>query len=134
MKKNNANSANFNIKSVLFAIVPSYLFPAAMSFTSGWFLQDTQLMQASVTTIAIPSCLAAIFSLILLWQMQIHQAYPVSRIVRTLMLTFLVTLLIGAIAWNTPFQYDIANIILSATIGAAITTWRQPLLKPEEKA
>jgi hypothetical protein len=131
MKNNHVNATRMSIRALLFAVVSSYVFPAAMSWVSGWLLNDAELQKASITTIAIPSCIAAFFSFILLWQMQLHQITLVNKMIRTATLVVIMSCASALIAWGTGFQSEIWNIVLSSAIGAAITTWRQPMFTQE---
>jgi hypothetical protein len=125
------NATRMSIRALLFAVVSSYVFPAAMSWVAGWWLNDAAIQKASLTTISIPSCIAAFFSFILLWQMQLHQITLVNKMIRTATLVVIMSCASALIAWCTGFQSEILNIVLSSAIGAAITTWRQPIFTQE---
>ena len=131
MKNDHVHSTKMNIRALLLAIVSSYLFPAVLSWASGWLLNDPQLQKASMTTIAIPSAIAAFFSYLLLWKMQLHQVMLGNRMIRTATFIVVMSCVSALIAWCTGLQSEIVNIVLSAAIGAAITTWRQPIFTQE---
>ena len=131
MKNGYVHATKMNIRALLLAVVSSYLFPAVLSWASGWLLNDPHLRKASVTTIAIPSAIAACFSYLLLWQMQLHHITLGNRALRTATFVVVMSCLSALIAWCTGLQSELWNIVPSAAIGAAITTWRQPILRQE---
>ncbi|WP_103068499.1 hypothetical protein [Aquimarina sediminis] len=127
MKNKISKLNNFNIKAFLFAIIPSYIFPSGMSWVSGWIMDNIQLMQASYTTIAIPSLLAALLAYSLLYTMEKFQFFPVNRLIRTLLLSLITVCLSLIIIEITSLHSESFNILLSSILGSAITTWRQPI-------
>lgn len=129
MKSNLHKSTNFNTKAFLFASIPSYIFPVAMSWISGWFMNDSGVMQASYTTIAIPSLIAALLSYILLWGMEKLQFFPENKFTRTILLVIVMicmALITIELAYLKPETF---NILFSTILGTTITTWRQPISK-----
>lgn len=113
----------FTLKKLFIAILQSYVFPAVMSFTSGWFLNDINLQKASVTTIAIPSALATFFSFVLLWKLYNHQVILVNKITQLFLFILLMCSSAALIIWSFQLQAEFINILLSVVIGTAITTW-----------
>lgn len=125
MKNRNYPTADFNLRTLVIAAVPAYVFPALMSFISGFFLQKTDLMMASYTTIGLSSLLSTIFSFIILWQFESRQVFVKKKWIRSLLI------IISMIVFGTlcisifKLQSERFNITFSAFLGAAILTIRQ---------
>jgi membrane-bound ClpP family serine protease len=125
MKNTNHLPSAFSLRSLVLAAIPSYVFPALMSFLSGYFLQKTELMAASYTTIGLSSLLSTILSFMILWQFELKQILVQNKWVRTLLVILLMVSL-GAFCtsiFNLPSECF--NITFSAFLGAAIITIRQ---------
>ncbi|MBM7773931.1 hypothetical protein JOD54_004135 [Actinokineospora baliensis] len=64
MTRNNRTSApvprTAHLSTIAANVIPAYVMPAAMSYLSALALDDARLAAASVTTIAVPSALAAL--------------------------------------------------------------------------
>ncbi|WP_074406485.1 MULTISPECIES: hypothetical protein [Aquimarina] len=129
MKDNLHKSTNFNTKAFLLASIPSYIFPAAMSWISGWFMNNSEVMQASYTTIAFPSLISSILSYILLWYMEKLQFFPTNKFIRTILLVIIMVCLALTTIELTYLKPETFNILFSTTLGTTITTWRQPIFK-----
>ncbi|PKV51024.1 hypothetical protein ATE84_3093 [Aquimarina sp. MAR_2010_214] len=134
MKNNPNKTSNFNTKTFLFACIPSYIFPAVMSWVSGWFMNNPEIMQASYTTIAIPSLIAACLSYMLLWSMEKLQFFPANKFIRTILLVIVMVLLSLITIELAYLKSEIFNILFSTILGTAITTWRQPISKIKKQS
>lgn len=86
-------------------------------------------MIASYTSIAISSFIAALICFLVLAQMEKYQLFPINKMVRTLLLVVISLFLALITIWGVGLQTIAFNILLSTLIGAAITTWRQPIYK-----
>ncbi len=131
MQENHTNKNSFSVKKFLLAIIPSYFFPALMSWTPGWIMNDQELMNSSYTSIATPSLLATILVYLILWKVQIDQNSLKNRYTR-IALMLLVTLSIACLfilLFN--FQEFVFNIILSTILGTVITAWNHPAKSKE---
>ncbi|WP_232279311.1 hypothetical protein [Myroides odoratimimus] len=84
-------------------------------------------MNASYSTIGLPSLLATILSFFILWQFECRQILVHSKALRALLIIpFMVGLgALSAYVLHLPSEYF--NIMLSAFIGATIITIRQKL-------
>jgi magnesium-transporting ATPase (P-type) len=100
-----------------------------MSWVSGWFMKNNELMQASYTTIAITSLLATIICYTLLWIMQKLQFFPANKFIRTLILTLIIVCIALIIINFTALKSEAFNILVSSILGSSITTWKQPISK-----
>ena len=125
MKNTNHLPSAFNLRTLVLAAVPSYIFPTLMSFLSGYFLQKTDLMMASYTTIGLSSLLSTLLSFMILWQFELKQILVQNKWVRALLIILLMISLgaFCAFLFNLPSEYF--NIMFSAFLGAAIITIRQ---------
>ncbi len=121
------DSNNFNYKTFLRAIIPAYAFPAVMSGIPGVIMEDTKLMHASYTSIAIPSVIAAFICFFILWRMEIKQVFPKTKLIRTIILIIPLMTLALITIWLGDLQEISFNILLSTLIGSAVTTWMQPM-------
>jgi len=123
--KNTNYPSDFSLRTLVLAAVPSYVFPTLMSFLSGYFLQKTDLMMASYTTIGLSSLLSTLLSFMILWQFELKQILVQNKWVRALLIILLMISLGAFCAFllNLPSEYF--NIMFSAFIGAAIITIRQ---------
>jgi len=125
MKNRNHLPSTFNLRSLIIATVPSYVFPTLMSFISGFLLQKKELMLASYTTIGLSSLLSTILSFILLWQFDSRQILVQSKWIRSL-LTILLMISLGILCTSIlELPSERFNITFSAFLGAAILTIRQ---------
>lgn len=122
MKNRNHPTSGFNLRALIVAAVPAYIFPALMSFISGFFLQKTDLMAASYTTIGISSLLSTMFSFIILWQFELKQIFAQSKWIRSLLIILLMTSLGTLCALIFKLQSERFNITFSAFLGATILT------------
>lgn len=128
MNSRNYLPGNFNLRSLLLATVPSYVFPALMSGISGIVLQKSELIQASYTTIGISSLLSTLLSFGILWQLELRQILVQQKLVRSLLIILLMMSLGMLTAWIFQLQSEYFNITFSAFLGATILTIRQPLM------
>ena len=131
MKNRNYFPSAFNLRSLVAAAVPSYVFPGLMSFISGFFLQKTELMKASYTTIGLSSLLSTIFSFIILWQFESRHILVQNKLIRSLLIILLMISLGALCASILKLQSECFNITFSAFLGAAILTIRQQVKKYE---
>ncbi|WP_342327464.1 hypothetical protein [Pedobacter sp. FW305-3-2-15-E-R2A2] len=127
MNHRNYPGGNFTLRSLLFAIVPSYVFPALMSGISGIILQKSDLIQASYTTIGISSLLSTLLSFLILWQLELKQILVAQKLLRSLVIILLMMSLGVLITWTLQLQSEYFNITFSAFLGATILTIRQPI-------
>jgi len=118
----------FNSSAFLKAIIPSYFFPFVSSGLPGYFLDKSDLMHASYSTIALPSLLATMFCFALLSLFQKRQIFLFNRPTMTFILGLLVVLLATIITSIFQLETVIWNIVPSAFIGAAIVTMTKPLV------
>ncbi|MGJ1432474.1 hypothetical protein ACR79M_13060 [Sphingobacterium spiritivorum] len=125
MTNKNYLSSAYSLRALIAAALPSYIFPTLMSFLSGYFLQKTELMQASYTTIGLSSLLSTIFSFILLWQLESRQILVQNRIIRSLLIILLMITLGVCFVSLLNLPSECFNITFSAFLGAAIITIRQ---------
>jgi hypothetical protein len=124
---NNQHPNNFNGKRLFFVTVPSYVFPAIMSFLPGYFLNKPDLMRASYSTIALPSLITSLLTYIVLWQMEKRQIFPNNKLVRALLMLLLMFPL-GFIAMIIfGLQSDAINILPSVFLGAILTSLTQSM-------
>ncbi|KIO77603.1 hypothetical protein TH53_08085 [Pedobacter lusitanus] len=133
MKKRNYIPSAFSLRSLVVAAVPSYVFPALMSFISGFFLRKTELMMASYTTIGLSSLLSTIFSFIILWQFEARQVLTQNKLIRALLIILLMMSLGMLCASILRLQSERFNITFSAFLGAAILTIRQQVKNYDDK-
>lgn len=133
MKNRNYPTADFNLRALVIAAVPAYVFPALMSFTSGFFLQKTDLMMASYTTIGLSSLLSTIFSFIILWQFESRQVLVKKKWIRSL-LVIISMIVFGTLCISIfKLQSERFNITFSAFLGAAILTIRQQVKNNQDE-
>lgn len=127
MKKSNHLSSTFNLRALVLAAVPAYVFPTFMSFLSGYFLQKPELMMASFRTIGLSSLCATIGSFMILWQFDSRQILVQNKTIRSL---FIILIMVGLGLLCTflfQLQSEGFNILFSAFLGAAILTISQQL-------
>ncbi|HVI45869.1 MAG TPA: hypothetical protein VM802_13425 [Chitinophaga sp.] len=118
-------ASTYNLHSFVMAVVPAYVFPALMSFIAGFLLQQTDLMQASYSTIGLSSLLSTVFSFIILWQLDLGRILVQKKRIRALLVILLMTG-IGALCVSIlKLPSERFNITFSAFLGAAILTIRQ---------
>ncbi|ALL06201.1 hypothetical protein AQ505_12290 [Pedobacter sp. PACM 27299] len=129
MKNRNDHSSAFNLRSLILAAVPAYVFPALMSFTSGYFLQKNELMSASYISIGLSSLLSTVFSFILLWQFESRQILAHRKLFRSLLIVMLMISLGMLCSTILNLQAECFNITFSAFLGAAILTIRHQVKK-----
>lgn len=130
--KNYIQSA-FNLRSLILAVVPAYVFPTLMSFVSGFFLQKNDLMVASYSSIGLSSLLSTLFSFMLLWQFELRQILVQNKLIKSLLIIILMislgTFCVSLFEW----QSERFNITLSAFLGAAIVTIRYMVIEKRDK-
>ena len=129
MKNRNDHSSTFNLRSLILAAVPAYVFPALMSFTSGFFLQKNELMSASYTSIGLSSLLSTVISFMILWQFESRQILAQNKLLRAVLIVMLMISLGMACSTLLNLQSERFNITFSAFLGAAILTIRQQIKK-----
>lgn len=125
MKNRDCPPSDFSLRLLMVAAIPAYVFPALMSFIPAFFLQKTDLMMASYTTIGLSSLLSTILSFIILWQFELRQIFVRKKWVGSLLI---ILLMIGLGMFCTSLfklQSERFNIITSAFLGATILTIRQ---------
>lgn len=124
--------AQFGVRQFFKIAIPSYLFPLVFSGLPGYLLNKQELMQASYSTIALPSLLATSLCFLLLAQFQRRQVFLLPRIqiaiVFVLFTICLSCLVIGIFKLHTEYL----NIVPSACIGAAVVSMSKPLKKTHE--
>ncbi|WP_272148561.1 hypothetical protein [Tenacibaculum aiptasiae] len=129
MKTKDLEYNNFTTKSFLSVAMPSYLFPAIMSWISGWILENPELMKASYKSIALPSLIATIFVYLILKELQKNQKILKERYTKTFFIIITIaslSLLIINLFKLESYKFD---ILLSSTIGTVITIWKFSLKK-----
>jgi hypothetical protein len=127
MKNRNFPPSGFNMRSMMVAVVPSYVFPALMSFMSGFFLTKTDLMMASYSTIGLSSMISTILSFIVLWQFESRKIFAQNKWKRSL-LVILLMIGLGMLCTSIfKLQSERFNIIVSVFLGATILAIRQHL-------
>lgn len=129
MKNRNDHPSTFNLRSLILAAVPAYVFPALMSFTSGFFLQKNELMSASYTSIGLSSLLSTVISFMILWQFESRQILAQNKLLRAVLIVMLMISLGMACSTLLNLQSERFNITFSAFLGAAILTIRQQIKK-----
>ncbi|WP_222539219.1 hypothetical protein [Pedobacter polysacchareus] len=129
MKNRNDHPSTFNLRSLILAAVPAYVFPALMSFTSGFFLQKNELMSASYTSIGLSSLLSTVVSFMILWQFEFRQILAQNKLLRSVLIVMLMISLGMACSTLLNLQSERFNITFSAFLGAAILTIRQQIKK-----
>ena len=127
MNHRNYQPGNFNLRALLLASVPAYVFPSLMSGISGIILQKSDLIQASYTTIGISSLVSTLLSFAILWQLELKQILVQQKLVRSLLIIMLMMSLGVLVTWIFQLQSQYFNITFSAFLGAAILTVRQPV-------
>lgn len=125
MKNRNQLQSNFNLRSLIIAAIPAYLFPTLMSFTSGYLLQKKELMIASYTTIGLSSLLSTICSYMILWQFESRQIMVQNKMIRSMLIILLMISMGTCCTFILQLQSERFNIIFSAFLGATILTIRQ---------
>ncbi len=111
----------FNTSAFLKIGLASYFFPFISSVLPGYFFDQPELMQASYSTIAIPSLLATLLCFVLLWQFQKRNILALNKFVMTFFLCLLVVLLSLFTIYIFQLQAATWNIVVSALIGTVIT-------------
>lgn len=129
MKNINDQTSLFSFRSLMLAAVPSYVFPALMSFLSGFFLQRSELMQASYSTIGLSSLFSTILSLIMLWQFDSKGILMKSKLIISLLVILIMVGLGILCAAILQLPSERFNIVFSAFLGAAIVTVRHYVKK-----
>ncbi|WBX77624.1 hypothetical protein PG911_05035 [Tenacibaculum ovolyticum] len=129
MKSEHLIETNFTTKNLLLVAIPAYFFPSVMSWFSGWILDNTILMKASYTSIAIPSLVATIIVYFILRQMQLFKKFPQNKYVRILVMMVLMILFSLIIIKLFKLEVYMLDIIPSSILGAIITTWKFPLIQ-----
>lgn len=125
MKNRDCPPSDFSLRLLMVAAIPAYVFPALMSFISAFFLQKTDLMMASYTTIGLSSLLSTILSFIILWQFELRQIFVRKKWVGSLLIILLMIGLGMLCTSLFKLQSERFNIITSAFLGATILTIRQ---------
>lgn len=133
MKNTSPPPSTFNLRSLVAAAVPSYVFPTLMSFLSGYFLQKAELMAASYTTIGLSSLVSTLLSFMILWQLELRQVLVQNKWVRSLLIISLMISLgaFCAAILNLPSEYF--NMMFSAFLGATIITIRQKVKNDKDE-
>lgn len=133
MKNTSPLSSAFNLRSLIAAAVPSYVFPTLMSFLSGYFLQKAELMAASYTTIGLSSLVSTLLSFMILWQLELRQVLVQNKWIRS-MLIILLMISLGALCTSIlNLRSEYFNIMFSAFLGAAIITIRQKVKNDKDE-
>lgn len=132
MKNRNQLNSAFNLRTLVAAAVPSYVFPALMSFSSGFLLHKNELMQASFTTIGLSSLWSTVLSFMMLWQLESRQILVQQQLIRSILIILLMMSLGGCFASIFNLQSERFNITFSAFLGAAILTIRYQFKKYED--
>lgn len=127
MNRRNYQPGSFNLRSLLLASVPAYVFPSLMSGISGIILQKSDLIQASYTTIGISSLVSTLLSFAILWQLELKQILVEQKLLRSLLIIMLMMSLGLLTTWIFQLQSQYFNITFSAFLGATILTIRQPV-------
>lgn len=133
MKNRNYLPSTFNLRALIIAAVPAYVFPTLMSFTSGFFLQKKELMMASYTTIGLSSLISTVFSFIILWQFESRQILVQNKMIRSLLIILLMISLGMLCTSMFKLQSERFNITCSAFLGAVILTSRQQIKKYDDE-
>ncbi|WP_435263665.1 hypothetical protein [Tenacibaculum sp. nBUS_03] len=131
MKENHSNERSFSVKKFLLASIPSYFFPAVMSWTPGWIMNDKELMSSSYSTIATPSLIATVLVYLILWKVESDNNSLKNRYTRIFFM-LLVTISIACLfilLFN--FHEFKFNIIVSTILGTVITAWNHPVKSKE---
>lgn len=127
MNHRNYQPGSFNLRTLLLASVPAYVFPSLMSGISGIILQKSDLIQASYTTIGISSLVSTLLSFAILWQLELKQILVEQKLLRSLLIIMLMMSLGVLVTWIFQLQSQYFNITFSAFLGATILTVRQPV-------
>lgn len=125
-------SSSFTAKTFLQVTIPSYVFPALMSWGSGWVMKNEVLMKSSFVSIALPSLIATIVTYMLLWQMEIQQKSIKSKYVKVCIMLGITIGLAFAVILIFKWQKFMFDIVFSTILGTVITAWRLPQ-KPIER-
>lgn len=134
MKNRNSPRSSFNLRALILAAIPAYLFPVLMAFTSGYFLQKKELMTASYTTIGLSSLLSTICSFMILWQLESRQIMVQKKMTRSILIILSMIGLGVCFASIFQLQSECFNITFSAFLGATILTIRQKVKNyPDDK-
>ncbi|CAL2101882.1 conserved membrane protein of unknown function [Tenacibaculum sp. 190130A14a] len=120
---------NFTAKTFMLLVIPAYVFPALMSWLSGWLFKNSVLMKASFISIAIPSLVATIITYVLLWQMKVWQKFPSKKYTRVLFMTLLLLGIAILVIQLFSLNNIVFDILLSTVLGTVITTLKLPLKK-----
>ncbi|TDQ23745.1 hypothetical protein [Tenacibaculum caenipelagi] len=132
MKSQYIESSSFTIKTFLQATIPSYVFPAIMSWGSGWLMKNEVLKQSSFISIALPSLIATIITYMLLWRMETKQKKVKNKSVKVCMMLGVTFGLALAIIFIFNWQKFMFDILFSTILGTTITAWRLPLKQIEK--
>lgn len=125
MKERAYSPAAFNLRSLIAAAVPAYVFPTLMAFLSGFFLKKAELMTASYTTIGLSSLLSTIISFMILRQFESRRLLVRNKLIRSLFIILLMMSL-GVLCTSVfRLHSELFNITFSAFLGATILTIRQ---------
>lgn len=127
MKNRNFPPSDFSLRSLIVEAVPAYVFPTLMSFISAFFLQKTDLMMASYTTIGLSSLLSTILSFIILWQFESRQIFVQKKWIGSLLIILLMIGLGMLCTAIFKLHSERFNITSSAFLGAVILTVRHQI-------
>lgn len=129
MNSTNSLESTFNFRGLITAALPAYIFPALMSFISGFLLQNNNLMTASYSSIGLSSLLSTLCSFTLLWQLESKRILVRNKLIRSLLIIVLIiglgTLCIRLFNWH----HEQFNILFSAFLGATILIIRDLVTK-----
>ncbi len=126
------NKTSFSTVSFFKAALPSYFFPFMCSGLSGYFLDKPDLMNASYTTIAIPSLLATVFSFAILAYFQKRGILLIHKFKMTLLLSSVLTILAFLVIYTFQLERETGDIITSTVLGTAILTLTKPIKNKQE--
>lgn len=120
MNSTNSLESAFNLRDLITAALPAYIFPALMSFISGFLLQNNNLMAASYSIIGLSSLLSTLCSFTLLWQLELRRILVKNKLVRSLLIIVMIMGLGTLCVWLFNWHHERFNILFSTFLGAAI--------------
>jgi len=107
-------------------VISSYFLPLLISGTSGFFLNKPELLRASYSTIALPSLIATIICLVLLFQLQKNQLLLLNRRAIASLLGLIISVLTFLVILLFQLQHYLLDILPSAVIGAIVVGFNHP--------
>ncbi|REC59363.1 hypothetical protein DRF65_26435 [Chryseobacterium pennae] len=129
MNSTNSLESTFNFRGLITAALPAYVFPALMSFISGFLLQNNNLMTASYSSIGLSSLLSTLCSFTLLWQLESKRILVRNKLIRSLLIIVLIMGLATLGIWLFNWHHERFNILFSTFLGAAILIIRDLVIK-----